>query len=252
MLLKLTILGTGTIISVPGRKCAGYLLETDIGLILFDCGPGTLIQLSDLGVDFTKIKYIFFSHFHIDHISDLFAIIHSRWLRKVPENDILYLTGPYGLLDIISDSKKIFFKNEKWITSEKIEIREVGETLFEIEDLSVQSLLTHHTSHSICYRIDDNSGKSFFYSGDSAYNENIVTLGNNTTIAVIECSHSDKFNNPAGHMTASNVLDYSKRVITDKLIISHFYPDILNSKDFNLIQQEKNITIANDRDIFLF
>ncbi len=252
MLQKLTILGTGTIVSVPGRKCAGYLLETDNCLILIDCGPGTLMQLSDLNVDFSQIKYIFLTHFHIDHISDLFAVIHSRWLRGVPDNDILFLTGPYGLRDIINDSIKSFFKNEKWITPENIVLNEVGETFFEIADHSVQCLFTYHTSSSICYRINDKSGKSFFYSGDSNYNENIVLLGNGATIAVIECSHSNNYHNTSGHMTASDVTKYSKRVKTDNLLISHFYPELIISKDFELIKQDKNITIANDLDTYLF
>jgi ribonuclease BN (tRNA processing enzyme) len=253
MLQKLTILGTGTILPAPGRKCAGYLLETDIGLILLDCGPGTLIQLSELGVDFTKIKYIFLTHFHLDHISDFFAIIHSRWLRNVNENDVVYMAGPFGLNDFISNSRKYFFKNEKWINAENFVIHEVGETSFDIQGLSVKTQLTHHTSHSVCFRIDDNKGKSFFYSGDSAYNENIVALGNETTIAVVECSHSDKYQYTEGHMNVSDVIKYSKKIKTDKLLLSHFYPDFLNSSsDLSLIRQGQNITIANDLDTFLF
>jgi len=252
MLRKLTILGTGTIISGPGRKCAGYLLETDDYFILMDCGPGTLIQLSETGADFSRIKYIFLTHFHLDHVSDLFAVIHSRWLRGVPDGDFLHIIGPVGLEDMMRKFRECIFKNEKWLTSEKIIIRETGECSFNMGSLHVKTLFTKHTDQSLCFRIEDDGGKSFFYSGDTGYNENIIVLGNDTTMAVLECSYSDSSQNAGGHMTVSKVMEYSRKVKTGKLLLSHFYPEILGSKDFSMIPRGENIIIANDLDTFSF
>jgi len=252
MLRKITILGTGTIIPAPGRNCSGYLLYTDEGLILLDCGPGTLIQLTGLGVDFAEIKYFFLTHFHLDHVSDLFAVILSRWLRGAPENDTIFLNGPKGLNEMVKNAKKYFFSDEKWMDLEKIIIREIAEDSFQLGNLSISTLYTRHTKNSICYRIDDEAGKSFFYSGDTGYNENIVNLGSGADIAVLECSHSDSYPDREGHMSFSDIIKYAGKVKTGKLLLSHFYPDFFTDSNIEIIENELNTFITKDLDTFSF
>ncbi len=252
MLQRLTILGTGTIIPLPGRKCASYLLETGEGLMLFDCGPGTLIQLSSLGMDFSAIKYFFLSHFHLDHVSDLFAVILSRWLRGLPDNDRIYITGPEGTRDMITNAKKYFFANEKWFLPEKITVNELTSGSLAIGNLEIKTLPTNHTENSICYRVEDKSGKSFFYSGDTDYNENIIALCDRSDISVIECSHSGSSGNSEGHMTFSKLLKVARQVKTKRMILSHFYQDFFADGGREKTEGKGNITIAEDFDTFTF
>jgi glyoxylase-like metal-dependent hydrolase (beta-lactamase superfamily II) len=51
---------------------ASYLLETDDGPALFDCGPTTCIPalkkgLAERGVDLTDVRHLLLSHIHLDH-----------------------------------------------------------------------------------------------------------------------------------------------------------------------------------------
>jgi len=71
--MKITILGTGTFYVNNKQSGPAYLLEADGKKILIDCGPGTLMRLSDIGLTPDDIDYVFISHFHADHTSDLFA-----------------------------------------------------------------------------------------------------------------------------------------------------------------------------------
>ncbi len=53
--MKVIILGTGTFYVNKFRSGPAYLLEIDNKKILIDCGPGTLIRLSELGVNLKEI-----------------------------------------------------------------------------------------------------------------------------------------------------------------------------------------------------
>lgn len=72
--MKVTILGTGTFFISSKRSGPSYLLEAYGKKILIDCGPGALLRLSEMSIRLEELDYIFISHFHADHTSDLFAL----------------------------------------------------------------------------------------------------------------------------------------------------------------------------------
>src|SRR6185437_2663964 len=54
------------------RIIASYLLDTDDGPALFDCGPSTTIDalkagLADRGLALTDVRHLLLSHIHLDH-----------------------------------------------------------------------------------------------------------------------------------------------------------------------------------------
>ena len=54
------------------RRIASYLVETDDGLALFDCGPATCVPalhdaLAARGVELGDVRHLLLSHIHLDH-----------------------------------------------------------------------------------------------------------------------------------------------------------------------------------------
>jgi glyoxylase-like metal-dependent hydrolase (beta-lactamase superfamily II) len=54
------------------RVIGAYLVETDEGLAVFDCGPATTVamleqRLSERGVSFADVRHLLLSHIHLDH-----------------------------------------------------------------------------------------------------------------------------------------------------------------------------------------
>src|SRR5881628_419508 len=54
------------------RIIASYLLDTDEGPALFDCGPSTTIEalkagLAERGLSLTDVRHLLLSHIHLDH-----------------------------------------------------------------------------------------------------------------------------------------------------------------------------------------
>ena len=95
--MKVTILGSGTILSPSKRNPAGYLLEDINNFALLDCGPGILRQLDQINFNVLNLNSIFISHFHLDHCSDVFAVLMRRYLVNKNANKNLKIVGPDGL-----------------------------------------------------------------------------------------------------------------------------------------------------------
>ncbi|MDP8240058.1 MAG: MBL fold metallo-hydrolase [Candidatus Hatepunaea meridiana] len=82
---SLITIGAGAGLAVLGKGGAAHYVEIDDNAFLMDCGEGAAGWLSYLDV-LHKIKYIFISHLHSDHISGLFPVIQNMFLagRKEP------------------------------------------------------------------------------------------------------------------------------------------------------------------------
>ncbi len=65
------------------RAIGAYLVETDDGLALFDCGPATCLQrlrdgLASRGLSLDDIRHILLSHIHLDHAGAAGAIVRDH------------------------------------------------------------------------------------------------------------------------------------------------------------------------------
>ena len=81
-----------------------YLLETDDGPALFDCGPTTCIPylkagLAERGRDLTEIKHLLLSHIHLDHAGAAGTLVRENpWLQvHVSEVGAPHLVDPEKL-----------------------------------------------------------------------------------------------------------------------------------------------------------
>ena len=111
MKVKLTILGTGTFFVSKDQSASAYLIEADKKKILVDCGPGTLMRLSQIGVKLQDLDYIFITHFHPDHTSDLFPLVMNlRLYNLFSTNKLLkypHIYGPQGIHNFLLSISKI-------------------------------------------------------------------------------------------------------------------------------------------------
>jgi ribonuclease Z len=71
----LTILGSSSALPTSDRFLTAQILNVDERFFLIDCGEGTQIQLRRCHIPFGKIKHIFISHLHGDHVFGLPGLI---------------------------------------------------------------------------------------------------------------------------------------------------------------------------------
>jgi len=93
--LSVTVLGSGGPIANLHRASAGYLISINSrARILIDAGGGVYDRLGRFGADLGTLEQILLTHLHIDHTSDLPAVLMHLYMcnRRRP----IALAGPAG------------------------------------------------------------------------------------------------------------------------------------------------------------
>ncbi len=86
MNFELTLLGTNAALPIPGRSPSAHTLVINHQPYLIDCGEGTQLRLLEHGVRHRRIRQIFISHLHGDHVFGLIGLLTSWQLgdRREP------------------------------------------------------------------------------------------------------------------------------------------------------------------------
>ncbi len=220
--MELFLLGSGTCVPSADRGPSGLVLKLVSHLILVDPGSGSLQQMARLGIDFRKIDFICLTHFHPDHISDLIPFLFATnytvdFTRTLP----LQIIGPPGLQSFYGRLHEIF---GRWIEAQSYArmFQEMEASRLEFPDLTIETLPMAHSELAVGYRIDAGR-RSLTYSGDTDYCANIITLGKNADLLILECSSPDE-RKMAGHLTPALAGRIASEASCRRLLLTHFYP----------------------------
>ena len=191
--MRLTILGSGDAFSSGGRLPSSYMIESGDVRILLDCGPSILPALKRAGISPNSFSHIFISHLHGDHFGGLpffliDAIFPSR--RKVP----LTLAGPPGLEARFRLACEVFYPRcldmERAFDLRFIEMDKGAAQ--DITGFSVTPFEVDHHSGSPSYALRfERDGKTFAFSGDAGWSDNVIHAGSNADLYLIECYQYD-------------------------------------------------------------
>lgn len=229
MNIKLTLLGTGTFFVDKERSSSAYFLEADNKKILIDCGPGTLMRLSQAGIKLDEIDYIFVTHFHPDHTSDLFALFMNFRLNDffVQDKPMKFpqVFGPKG----IGNFMLAYSQNAELLAVQgwnKIKFTDVKKAQ-KVGGIAVEAFKVKHaafglTANAYAYRFMI-GGKIVAFSGDSTKCAGVEKACNNADIFICDASYPKGKRNPA-HMDTCEIGEISSRGNVKKVILSHFYP----------------------------
>ena len=108
---RVVISGPGTPVPDYSRAGAGVAIIHNGEAYLFDAGDGVVMRAMEaqatLGIgelEPTRIKYLFFTHLHSDHIHDYSVLASGRWLRRSGK---LHACGPRGLKEFTDGMHKM-------------------------------------------------------------------------------------------------------------------------------------------------
>ncbi len=92
--IRITFLGTAGSAPTKERSLPSVAIEYEGGTYLFDCGEGTQRQLMMYGISPSRIKAIFISHIHGDHVIGIAGLVRTLALNK--RTDPLDIYVPAG------------------------------------------------------------------------------------------------------------------------------------------------------------
>ncbi|MEA2063795.1 MAG: ribonuclease Z [Gemmatimonadota bacterium] len=228
--MKITILGSGTLVPLPDRGTPGLIVETAGEKLLLDSGSGTLYRAALAGVDWKEFSHVFYSHYHPDHSLDLvslcFTANHFAETRASETGQYeLNIYGPPGL--------KEFFESicRAWPAvrpkNYRLFLRELshGQVITGKGGWTVEpAAVSHGRAAALAYGISDRSGK-MVYSGDTEYCDNLAELCRGASLLVCECSSGDDDPIP-GHLTPAGVSRLARESGAPRVLITHVYPSL--------------------------
>src|SRR5713226_8427671 len=109
--VKVTLLGTGSPIPSIQRFGPSILVEAGPEKLLFDCGRGVPIRLSQIHIPMREVTAVFFTHLHSDHIVGFPDLWLTGWLPNpafAHRTEPLHVYGPIGTRQMILHLKKAY------------------------------------------------------------------------------------------------------------------------------------------------
>lgn len=246
--LRLTVLGSGTLLPDRHHHSAAFLVEGCGVRCLVDCGAGTVHGFDRHGVDWQTLDALAFSHYHTDHLGDLpallFALKHGvRPARTRP----FTLVGPPGLHRRLGALAEAFGEHVEdpgfplhveevdrrggWHFGSAAGAREVGGEGGSGEDpgapeLRVDFHPTPHTDRSVAHRWQA-EGRVVAYTGDTGPPDpDLVDFLSDADVLIAETSLPDS-TEMENHLTPSRVAALAREARPGLLITTHVYPPLV-------------------------
>jgi glyoxylase-like metal-dependent hydrolase (beta-lactamase superfamily II) len=151
------------------RVIASYLVETDDGPAIFDCGPASAVDalktgLAERGLDLRDVRHLLLSHIHLDHAGAAGTLV-----REHPQLQVhVSAVGAPHLVDpsrLERSARRLYLDAFDTLWGELAPVPEqnvhvVGDRVLGLDCFPS----TGHASHHVCYLHEDGT----LYAGDAA------------------------------------------------------------------------------------
>lgn len=221
--MRVTILGSGTLVPTGGRGPAGYAVEVAGETLLLDGGSGTLRRLAEAGIDYRAIDHLFYTHVHPDHTGDLVPFLFAqRHMPGAPRTRDLWVTGPRGFAPFYERLTGLF---ERWIFggAYAVRVRELWGAGVEVGPARVDAVPLRHSVAEVGYRITAPDGATVAYTGDTDVTEAVSELGRDVDVLIADSSSPDD-QKMEGHLTPGLVGQLAAAARARLVVLSHLYP----------------------------
>jgi ribonuclease BN (tRNA processing enzyme) len=218
--MEVTFLGTGSAMPTGKRAQTGILLGADRPLLV-DCGSGVLDRLARTEVGYEGVDSVLLTHHHIDHVSDLPALLKARWLAGETS---LSVAGPPGTRELVEGLLEL---HEYMQGRVDLDIREVeGDQRFEFAGFDVRSHEVVHSMYCLAYRFEAD-GQAFVFSADTEARSELCAFADGAAVLAHDCSFPDEVdvsNHPTPESLGRALAEADPSI--GRVYLTHLYPHV--------------------------
>ena len=194
--LTAIVCGSRAPIGDPNRAEACILVQAGEKIFIFDTGDGSVQNLANWNIPFDRVKGVFYTHLHSDHIADISEIHMDTWIAGARKSK-LKVYGPEGV-QLLTDGTELAYTNDYIFRNEHhgdqlAPLDVVGfdthtvdldnPILIDDDDIKITAYSVSHdpVDPALGYRIDY-KGRSISISGDTTYDQNLVKNSKNVDV----------------------------------------------------------------------
>src|SRR3569623_338540 len=232
--MRLTTLGTGTA-SPSTRVNAGHLVEAGAVSLLMDCGSGVAHRMGVLGANWLGITHLAITHFHPDRTLDLTTLMFAwRYGTLPPRAAPLTILGPVGISHLIDQFAAIYGETVR-APGFPVTVRELspGERADLGDGATIEAHKVPHTAESVAYSVE-RGGARLVYTGDTGFDTAVAEWARGCDLLLAECSLPEQLA-VAIHLTPAQVGVMAEVAAPARLVLTHFYPPVLEETIAKLI-----------------
>lgn len=229
--MKAIILGSGAARPDPDRSSPSQVVVVDKEPVLFDCGPGTAMNMMKAGLNPVDLNRIFLTHLHIDHCVEFPSVVLGCYLMGRKDKILLY--GTNGT----SDHCKLMFEKAYPYAPElvrrirkaelSVEPTDVASGIVcETEKFKVTCAPVEHGFPTVAFRIESGNA-SVVISGDTRPCKSLIELAKGASLLLQDCSFPDSMADNArntGHAIPSEVGEIASQANVKKVVLTHMFP----------------------------
>lgn len=225
--MRLTVLGSGTLLPEDDRRSAAHLVESGDSRILLDCGAGTVHGFARHGVDWRRLTHLVVSHFHTDHVGDVAALLWAlkHGIRPVRTRPFT-VVGPPGIrrfMDALAAAHGDFVLDPGFpVRVVELEREDAWEDRGAGGRLACSP--AHHTDAAVCWRVETDEGIAG-YTGDTGEKAGMAEFLRGSHILVSECGVPDPPEVDT-HLSPRGVAELARGVRPGLLLLTHPYPPL--------------------------
>jgi ribonuclease BN (tRNA processing enzyme) len=219
--VELQVLGCGDAFGSGGRLHSSFLLTSNGGRLLVDCGATGLLAMRRFGVDPGSIGSIALTHLHGDHYSGLvFLLLEARHVskRKAP----LEIAGPPGLEARLMSTMELMFPGSTEIGYPfPLTFTELlAGVSTRVGDATVTPREVVHPSGAPSYALRvELGGRVVAFSGDTEWTDALLEVSRDADLFICECLHATPF--PNYHIDYQTLLAKRPLLTCRRILLTH-------------------------------
>lgn len=244
-IMKVTILGYWGGYPSAGGATAGYLITTDEGNILVDCGSGVMSRLT-FHTHVETLSGVILSHLHYDHMADIgilqYAAVGAQRVGSMKQK-----------LQIYAPDQPADMREKLYGPHSDVHTIQAGQSI-NMAGANIEFLPVRHTIPCFAVKISY-KGKTIVYSADTAYFEGLIDFVKEADMFICEATicKGSRHTTGDGHMDATQAGTIANKANVKKLVLTHLPHD----GHFDNMRQEavtafgRQVYIPNVTDTFI-
>lgn len=225
--MRFQFIGSGDAFGTGGRFNTCFRVEHSDGSFLIDCGASSMVALRKAGIEPNELRSIFITHLHGDHFAGLpFFLLDAQLYSRRTEP--LTIAGPYGLEERLMQAQEVLFPGSSG-TKLKFEVELIELAPNETRAVHGVTVSTHPMRHpcgapplGLRLSVD---GKTVAYTGDTEWNEDVIALGREADLFVLECLFHEKA--VPHHLNYAVIKQNLDRIGARRVVLTHFGPEMM-------------------------